>query len=414
MTAPRALIPIGVFGLIVASAFNDQYFRDEFYYLACSYRLDWGYVDHPPLSVALLWAVRHIAGESLLTLRLAAALVFAFTVWLSGSIARRFGASAFAEAIAMIATAIAPMLLAIGSFYSMNVIDVLIWTMAARVLIDVLDRPTNAKWAFLGLVLGLGLQLLTSGPWVAGLIAGTVFAPHVIWQIAHGWPTLEFIQNASRDKMQTNTPLQFLASQVMNMNPFTLPVWLGGLLYLLVAPRAKPYRPLGVAVLAVAVILILNRTSRSSYLAAAYPLLFAAGGVALERMFARRAWRVMIVAVLLVGGAVTAPLAVPLLPTERYVQYSRALGFAPGTEEKKEVGRLPQFFADRQGWDQFVDQVAAAFDRLSPEERMRAAVLVANYGEAGAIASAAREDSSPSAGTTTIGCGEPRDAPATF
>ena len=43
------LVPLGVFTLLVAAAVNDHYFRDEFYYLACSRRLAWGFVDHPPL-----------------------------------------------------------------------------------------------------------------------------------------------------------------------------------------------------------------------------------------------------------------------------------------------------------------------------------------------------------------------------
>jgi hypothetical protein len=55
------------------------------------------------------------------------------------------------------------------------------------------------------------------------------------------------------------------------------------------------------------------------------------------------------------------------------------------TEEKKELGRLGQFFADREGWDRFVDQVAAAMDRVPAAERASAAVWVGNYGEAGAI-----------------------------
>jgi Dolichyl-phosphate-mannose-protein mannosyltransferase len=397
----RRLIPFGVFAVLVAAAIGDHYFRDEFYYLACSRRLDWGYVDHPPLSIALLWVVRHVAGDSLIALRAAAA-----------AAARRCGAGAFGETLAMTAAGLAPMLLALGSVYSMNVIDLLVWTLSARILIDVLETPSTGRWIALGVVLGLGLEnkisvlwlgagiaagliltparrlLLTPGPWIASAIAAVLFAPTVVWQAVHGWPTLEFMQNASRDKMQVTAPLAFVADQILNMNPLLLPVWLGGLVFLLVTARG---RALAIVFLTVAAILIVNRTSRAGYLAPAYPMLFGAGGAALERLIVRRPLRLALTALVVAAGAIPVPLAIPLLPVDRYVQYSRALGQAPSTEEKKDVGRLPQFFADRQGWERMVDQIAAAADRLSPAERASAAVLVGNYGEAGAIEQLGRD-----------------------
>jgi hypothetical protein len=38
---------------------------DEFYYIACSNRLDWGYVDHPQLSILLLRIDLWLLGDSL-------------------------------------------------------------------------------------------------------------------------------------------------------------------------------------------------------------------------------------------------------------------------------------------------------------------------------------------------------------
>ncbi len=57
-----AALPI----LIALVATNDEYgyFSNEFYYLACSEHLAWGYVDHPPLSIALLALIRAIFGDA--------------------------------------------------------------------------------------------------------------------------------------------------------------------------------------------------------------------------------------------------------------------------------------------------------------------------------------------------------------
>ena len=54
------LVAIGQYG----------YFRDELYYLASTEHLHWGYVDHPPLSIAILSVVRALLGESLFALRI--------------------------------------------------------------------------------------------------------------------------------------------------------------------------------------------------------------------------------------------------------------------------------------------------------------------------------------------------------
>ncbi|MEO7133971.1 MAG: glycosyltransferase family 39 protein, partial [Vicinamibacterales bacterium] len=255
--APRLAVCAALFAVLVATAAVDHYFRDEFYYLACSERLAWGYVDHPPLSIAILWIVRHLAGESLMVLRVSAAAAAATSIWVTGSIARRFGAGPYGELIAMMAAAVAPALLALSSFYSMNVIDILLWTVAARVLIDAIEQPADRRWIALGLVVGLGLLnkvsmawiaggfavglvlsparvlLRTRGPWIAALIASLMFLPHIGWQVSHGWPTLEFIRNASRDKMQVTAPTAFLTNQILNMQPVTLPIWAAGLWMLL-------------------------------------------------------------------------------------------------------------------------------------------------------------------------------------
>jgi len=50
------------------------YMSDELYYLDSTARLAWGYVDHPPLSIAILKLVRAVLGDSLPALRLLPAL----------------------------------------------------------------------------------------------------------------------------------------------------------------------------------------------------------------------------------------------------------------------------------------------------------------------------------------------------
>ena len=66
-------------------------FIDEFYYVACSERLSFGYVDHPPLAPLLLRVSRFFFGDSQLGLRILPALAGGACIFLTGLLAWRLG-----------------------------------------------------------------------------------------------------------------------------------------------------------------------------------------------------------------------------------------------------------------------------------------------------------------------------------
>jgi hypothetical protein len=411
-TAPAVSI------LLLHLAFLPGYgvFRDELYYIACGRRPGWGYVDHPPLVGWVAWLVAQVGGESHLTLRVAAALVMAATVWLSGRIAGAIGGGPFARVLAGLATGLSPIALSLASIYSMNVFDLFFWALLGWILVRVLSGGPERLWLAFGAVAGLGLlnkiSVLYLGAglvaglvlarrfdvfrsrwlWGGGLLAVLVFLPHLGWQHAHGWPTLEFMANARQEKMAPLSPLGFALGAVEQ----TLPVawlWLAGVVWLLVSPRSARLRPLGVSFLAVLGILAFAG-GKPYYLAAAYALPLAAGAVALEGSTAAgRARSLRPLALLLVAGlgAVAAPLARPMLRVDDFVRYAAALGQEPGTDERHALGRLPQFYADMHGWRELAEAVAGVVHALPAGEQAELCVFGQNYGEAGAIEYFARE-----------------------
>ena len=414
---PLKYLPLAKFLLHVSVLTRYGWFRDEFYYLACADHLAWGYVDHPPLSIAILRLWSAIMGDSLAAVRLAPALAGAAVVFVTGCVARELGAGTFGQALAMLAIIVAPAYLAINHFYSMNSFDALFWTIAGLMFVKMIRVSSSGSaspgsreraYALLGAVVGLGLlnklsmlwlaagllvailasplrrDLRTRAPWIGAAVAGLLFAPHVLWQVTHGWPTVEFMRNAAGTKMKTLMPLAFVQAQVLLMHPLVAVLAATGLAWLLFG-RGRPFRPLALAVLVVIVILTINRTSRPEYLAAAYPLLVAPGAMFLEQIVRWRAARAAMVAGLVIAGMATAPLAMPLLDVDRYIAYANALGIKPGTSERKALGDLPQHFADMHGWDEIVAAVARVASTLSADERREAIVFTQNYGEAGAI-----------------------------
>ncbi len=168
-----------LFHLVLNAVDSYGFFRDEYYYLACADHLAFGYVDHPALSIFLLWIERGLLGDSLFAIRILPAFAGAVTVVFGGLIAREFGGCTFAQVLTALMIIAIPGFLGINSFYSMNSFDVLVWSIALYIVAMLANGGAAYYWYILGLVLGLGLMNKISVLWLsAGIFIGLITTRH--------------------------------------------------------------------------------------------------------------------------------------------------------------------------------------------------------------------------------------------
>jgi len=135
--------------------------------------------------------------------------------------------------------------------------------------------------------------------------------------------------------------------------------------------------------------------AKDYYVIPIYPILFAAGGIAWERRLAHRtlvqrnrAYAFPIIeTILLATGAIILSMAIPVMMPQTWLRYTRATGLykTSTNSENESSGILPQFYADRFGWQEEVDQVTHIYRSLSPEDQKKTGIYCSNYGEASAI-----------------------------
>src|SRR5689334_9073407 len=216
---------------------NYGYFRDEFYYIAASRHLAFGYVDFPPFIALLTAFVRLTLGDSLLALHFFPALAGAGVIVLTGLITRQLGADGFGQVLAALAVLVTPQYLGMNALLTMDSFDLLVWAAALYVLILILKDDRPKLWLVFGLVMGIGLTIKVTSLYfglaldvglaltpdrkyfrspylyLGGLIALAFLLPYVIWNAVNGWPTVEFWRNYGSKVFQAS-PLEFLLQQI--------------------------------------------------------------------------------------------------------------------------------------------------------------------------------------------------------
>jgi len=412
----RVVYGIALGGFLLHLMFNNRYgyFRDEFDYIICGRHLAWGYVDQPPLLPVLSRIFLAIFGESLRSVRLLPALTSAALILLTGLIARELGGKRFAVILSAVTILIAPIYVSGGSLLTSNCdLEVLLWMGCVYFAILAIKRDQPRYWLWFGVIAGIGLQekysilvlgfaiviglLLTSQRhllinrwmWLGGLAAFLIFLPNLIWNVENNWPFVQLMRNIKAEGRDVVlSPWEYFSQQALLTLPSSSFIWITGVIAFLLAQRFKPYRFLGWAYLvAFTVFVVLN--GKNYYLAPIYPVYFSAGSVMIDDGIGRirQNWlKPALMSLSLVGGAIFAPVAMPILPVESFIPYMNRLPIkVPHTEHGHERVALPQHYADQFGWDEIVAKTAEAWQKIPPAERADCGIFAQDYGQAGAI-----------------------------
>jgi hypothetical protein len=397
------LILLALARILLYTLTNNQYgwHRDELAMLDNARHLDWGYVDYPPLAPFIARAALELFGPSLVGVRLFSALAQSIAMVLAGLMAHELGGSRLAQILAALATAIAPLSLFAGTMFQYTSFDYLWWVLIAYLMTRLLKSEHPRWWLGIGAAIGLGMmtkytiafyivgivvgvvltnarRYLTS-PWLwAGVaLAVLIFLPNLIWQVQHGFISLDFLSSIHERDIRIGRTQGYLTDQLwICTNLVTIPLWVAGLFFYFATPAGKRYSPLG-WMFAVPFGLMLIAQGRGYYLTPAYPMLIAAGAVWGEQWLARlpigqdRLVQGITWSLLAVGGVLFGAMVLPIAPVNS-PWWEVASGL--NNDLKEEIG-----------WPELTETVAGIYATLPAEERSQAGILTGNFGEAGAI-----------------------------
>jgi hypothetical protein len=376
------------------------FFRDELYFLVCGHHLAWGYVDQPPMVALQARLAEILFGVSPTGIRIFSFMATGIAVGLTGILTWQLGGSRNAQALAMTGILAAPVFLGTSNYLSMNSFEPCFWMGALLVVLRIAEGSADPRaWLLFGLLAGLGIEnkhafvfflvallaglllspqrriLFTWGCATGVAVLVIIALPNLIWQIAHQFPTYQFLSTvAHSDKNIKLPPFAFLFEQVKVLLYSTAPLWIGGLLWLGFSRYARPWRFVALTYL-VFLAMMMAMHAKNYYVAPIYPVLFAAGAVAFSKI-TRREWPVVTYAIVLACTFVfaTGPAVLTILPPDRYNAYTAP--FAPDdARQEKFTGPLPQI----------VEGFAVRYNALPPDVRTHTAIFCGNYGEASAV-----------------------------
>ncbi len=384
--------------LVVHFALGNGYgfHRDELQFLDDARHLAFGFVAYPPLTSFCGRIAIALFGISPQVLRLPAAVVNTISLVLAGLIARELGASRIAQFLTLCAAL--PLTLVFSSVLQYNTFDLLAWMLIVLFTAHLLRTGDERSWIGVGAGIGIGVlskysiampvasllaalllmpsqrhHLRSRWFWYGALTAAIIAAPNLIWLARHHFITLKMESHIHARDVRHGRAKGYYSDQI-KFTLFAFPLALAGLISLLRSPR---FRLLSALYIGPFLLFALVK-GRGYYLMPAYPLLFAAGAVALERFLsARQQWirlliRPIVITALLVDAAILSYAYLPLW-------HVASSGWKWQIANNSDI-------RDEYGWPEFVAQVAAVRDTLPPEDRARLAIITHNYGEAGAIA----------------------------
>ena len=411
----QIIIFFSVLKLVIHLVSNSHFgfHRDELLYMAMSEHLDWGYREVPPFIAGISWFSYVFLGDSVFAMRILPSIASALMVFITGLLVISMNGRKFSIIVACSAMVVSPSFLASGYLLQPVVFDQLFWAISAFLIVKhIQTRKTNYLY-LLGVAVGIGMltkytmaffivaligallispqrKLLLNKAWIGALfIAFLIFLPNLIWQITHELPVISHMKELKTTQLNYIDPIKFTL-QLLITHASASVIWLSGLIYLFFTKSNKRYMFLAYAfILVIIILLFLN--GKVYYSFGAFPMLFAAGGVCLQKIMGSIAapLRYAAVGLILAPSLMLIPIAIPILPfasTLRFFEFTTETGLEfPVKWEDRQLHATTQDYADMLGWEEIAKYASMAYQSIPKAERLQTTIIAGNYGQAGAI-----------------------------
>jgi len=388
------------FGIQLLGNRNYGFHRDELLHLSVSEHLAWGYFEFPPF-IAFMGKLSYwLFDYSLLGIRLFPTLAGVAILVLCGLMAKEMGGKPKAVFLAGVCV------LAFLPFYRNHTLfqpvafDQLFWTLGFYFFIKYINSQHRKFLLLMGITLGLGLLnkytmlvlafglfigllfyqngKLFKNKWlyISAFVGLLILLPNILWQAQHDFPLVRHLRALNDNQLEAIGTWAFLLDQV-EMAP-TFIMFFCGCVGLFFVRALRSYRSIGIAALVIFSSLWVLK-SKTYYVFALYPVVFAAAAVTVAFLLRKRPALVYVVAAsVFLPMVFFIPNLTPILPIEKFVNYA-------GLEEKNGRVELTGDYADMFGWEEQAKLVDSVYQSLLPKERNNCVLWAENYGEAGAL-----------------------------
>lgn len=400
---------LGLFNIIIHLIFHGklEHHRDELLYFSLGMHPAAGYATIPPLIGWIAGILQLLFGYSLFVVKLFPAVLGGAFVVLTAAVTKELGGKGYAQILSAIAVIIMPVMIRTFHLFQPVSIDLFFWTLIFYLTLRYINTEKDNYLISLGAVFGLAMMnkylvaLLLAGLLVSILftrhnviftkktfylglgIGFLIFLPNLIWQITHGLPVINHMQELNESQLVNVSRIDFLFDQFV-LSYVSFLIMLLGFLYLW---KEKQYRFLMSTVLFVIIALLILQ-GKSYYTIGVFPILTAAGSIFIEKMFRNKLARFGIPALFVLLTLPILPYGMPIYDQEGMITYFQKVedkyGLTLGRRfEDGTIHTLPQDYADQLGWEELALLTSKAYEKIPAKEK--ALIFADNYGYAGAV-----------------------------
>jgi 4-amino-4-deoxy-L-arabinose transferase-like glycosyltransferase len=218
---------------LVTALFTELY-NDEAYYWAYSRFLDWGYFDHPPV-IAVFIKIGYAIFSNEFGVRLLSTLSVSAALWLMFKTADTNDVKLYALLMFSVFpfflfgfTAIpdSPMLFAVALFFwvyqQFLKEESWKWTLILAVVMAFMLYTKYMGILIILFTLASNISLLKrKWFWIASIAGAVLFLPHLYWQYAHDFPSIQYhVVDRSAKAYHYSFTLEYIAAQIFFYGPF--------------------------------------------------------------------------------------------------------------------------------------------------------------------------------------------------